>query len=190
VLARVLALAAVVSACLLAACGTEKTVLPDPDAAPTGASREIRFPQAGMTVRLRQPIRVARRSPPAVFRFSMPSGAVVSALAYKRREPVPSSPADLRQGRRRLQDAVIARDPHFRVDSARIVRVAGAPGVEVVGTQDLSGGRLRTRSVHLYKGAAEYVFELIAARGSFAKVDRSVFSPMLRTLEVTGRIRS
>jgi hypothetical protein len=190
VLARVLALAAVLSACVLAACGTEKTVLPDPDAAPTGSSREIGFPQAGMTVRLRRPITVTRRAPPAVFRFSMPSGAVVSALAYKRKEPVPATPAELRQARRRLEDAVVVRDPRFRVENARIVRVAGGPGVEVLGTQDLSGGRLRTRSVHLFKGSAEYVLELIATKGSFAKVDSSVFSPMLRTLEVTGRVRS
>ena len=189
-LARVPALAAVLSTCLLAACGTEKTVLPDPDAPPTGPSREVRFPRAGMTVRLREPITVTRRSPPAVFRFSMPSGAVVSALAYTREEPVPSTPGELRQARRRLEDAVVARDPRFRTESARIIRMAGAPGVEVVGTQDLSGGRLKTRSVHLSKGSAEYVLELIAAKGSFATVDRSVFSPMLLTLEVTGRLRT
>lgn len=189
-LARVLALAAVLSACLLAACGTEKTVLPDPDAAPTGASREIRFPKAGMTVRLRLPIRVTRRPAPAVFRFSMPSGAVVSALAYKRKEPVPSTARELRQARKRLVDAVRRRDPTFTLESARPVRIAGAPGVEIVGTQKLSGGRLTTRSLHLFRGSAEYVLELIAEGKSFAKVDRSVFSPMLRTLDLTGRVRS
>jgi hypothetical protein len=58
----------------------------------------------------------------------------------------------------------------------------------VTGTQSLSGGRLDTRSVHLFKGSAEYVFELIAARKDFAKADRAVFSPMLKTVRLTGRV--
>lgn len=193
-LARVSALAAACSACLLAAvvlvaCGTERTTLPDPNAPPTGASREIDFPRAGLSLRLRRPITVSRRPAPAVFRFSLPSGAVVSALAYRRTEPLPRSPASLREARKRLTRAARGRDPRFRLQSARVVRVAGAPGVEVVGTQTLSGGRLETRSVHLFKGTAEYVFELIAPRADFGKVDRSVFSPMLRTLRLTGRVQ-
>ncbi len=60
--------------------------------------------------------------------------------------------------------------------------------MEVVGTQSLSGGRLRTRSVHVFKGSAEYVIELIAPPQDFT-VDRTVFSPMLRTLELTGRVQ-
>jgi len=177
------------SACLLAACGTERTVLPDPNAPPTGASREIDFPRAGVSVRLRRPIDVTRRPAPAVFRFSLPSGAVVSALAYPRDEPVPRSQADLRQARTRLVRAARSRDPRFRLQSARVVRVSGAPGVEVVGTQTLSGGRLQIRSVHLFKGSAEYVFELIGTRKAFGAADRTVFGPMLRTLELTGRIK-
>ncbi len=187
-LARALMLVAC-SACLLTACGTERTVLPEPTAPPTGASREIDFPRAGVSVRLRRPIDVTRRPAPAVFRFSLPSGAVVSALAYPRKEPVPRSRAGLREARTRLVRAARSRDPRFRLQSARVVRVAGAPGVEVVGTQTLSGGRLKIRSVHLFKGSAEYVFELIAPGRDFAAVDRTVFSPMLRTLELTGRVR-
>ena len=124
-----------------------------------------------------------------MFRFSLPSGAVVSALAYRRKEPVPRSQAGLRQARTRLVRAARSRDPRFRLQSARVVRVAGAPGVEVVGTQTLSGGRLQIRSVHLFKGSAEYVLELIAPRRDFGPVDRTVFSPMLRTLELTGRVQ-
>ena len=36
----------------------------------------------------------------------------------------------------------------------------GARAVELVGDQRLSKGRLRTRSLHVYKGKAEYVIEM------------------------------
>ncbi len=189
-LARALALAAVPLACLLAACGAEQTVLPDPNAAPTGAVQKLRFPRVGMSVEVRRPLRVIRRRPPEVFRFAMPSGAVVSALAYRREEPVPRTAAQLRDARRRLLSATRRRDPTFLLEVSRVLRVGGVPGVEITGTQSLSGGRLDTRSVHLFKGSAEYVFELIATRRDFAKADRAVFSPMLRTVRVTGRVRA
>ncbi|MDQ3587672.1 MAG: hypothetical protein M3375_04900, partial [Actinomycetota bacterium] len=85
--------------------------------------------------------------------------------------------------------AVRKRDPRFRLAGSRILRAAGAPGVEVVGIQSLSGGRLETRSVHLFEGEGEYVLELIAPRADFGPADTLVFSPMLRSLELTGRIQ-
>jgi hypothetical protein len=180
--------AALACACLLAACGAEKTQLPDPNAAPTGAVQELRFPKAGLSLELRRPLQVTRRQAPEVFRFSLPSGALISALAYSRTEPVPKTRAQLRDARRRLLAATRSRDPSFTLEAARLVTVAGVRGVEVTGTQSLSGGRLDTRSVHLYKGSAEYVFELIAARKDFAEADRTVFSPMLSTVRLTGRV--
>ncbi len=183
--------AALALACLLSACGTERASVPDPNASlrSSGPIRTIDFPRAGLSVRVPRSIALVRRRPPEVFRFSLASGAIVSVLAYRRKEPLPRSPEALREARRRLVAAVRKRDPTFRGARARIVRVAGAPGVEVVGTQSLSGGRLETRSVHLFEGKGEYVLELIAPRADFGPADRLIFSPMLRSLELTGRIR-
>ena len=189
-LARAPALLAVLCASLLAACGAEKTVLPDPNAAPTGRVQKLSFPRAGMTLELRRPLQVDRRRPPEVFRFALPSGALVSALAYSRDEPVPETGAQLRDARRRLVAATRRRDPKFKLEASRVVRINGVSGVEITGTQSLSGGRLDTRSVHLFKGSAEYVFELIAERKDFAKADRAVFGPMLKTVLLTGRVRT
>ena len=190
-LARALAVTAVSLACLLAACGAEQTVLPDPNAAPTGAIQKLTFPREGMSLELRRPLRVNRRSAPEVFRLTMPSGAQVTALAYRRSEPLPRTRPELDDARLRLLKATRRRDPRFDLRSSRVVRVGGVPGVEVIGTQSLSGaGRLETRSVHLFKGSAEYVFELIATRKDFGKVDRAVFGPMLRTVRLTGRVRA
>ena len=188
--ARALASVALVCACLLAACGAEQTVLPDPNAAPTGAVQKLRFPKAGLSLELRRPLQVNRREAPEVFRFALASGALVSALAYSRDEPLPKTRAELRDAQRRLVAATRRRDPKFKLEAARVLRVEGVPGVEVTGTQSLSGGRLDTRSVHLFKGSAEYVFELIAERRDFAKADRAVFSPMLKTVRLTGRVLS
>ncbi|MDQ3720539.1 MAG: hypothetical protein M3350_07145 [Actinomycetota bacterium] len=188
---RLLAFAALVLACLLSACGTERARVADPNSMlpDSRTIRTVDFPQAGLSARVPRPIGLVRRRPPEVFRFSLPSGAIISVFAYRRKEPVPSSPSALRAARRRLVAAVRKRDRTFRVASARVVRAAGAPGVEVTGTQSLSGGRLETRSVHLFEGEGEYVLELIAPRADFGPADTQVFSPMLRSLQVTGRIR-
>ena len=188
--ARALAPVVLACACLPAACGTERTELPDPNAAPTGSVQRLAFPKAGISLELRRPLQVTRRPAPEVFRFAMPSGALVTAFAYSRSEPVPRGRAQLRDARSRLLAATRRRDPRFDLEAARVVTIAGVQGVEVTGTQSLSGGRLDTRSVHLFKGSAEYVFELIAARKDFAKADRTVFSPMLKTVRLTGRVRT
>lgn len=188
---RRLALLALSAACLVGACGTERVAVPDPNSLLPASStvRTVDFTRAGLSVRVPRTIGLVQRSSPEVFRFSLPSGAIISAFAYPRKEPVPRSAAALRAARRRLVAAVRRRDRTFRLASARVVRVAGAPGVEVAGTQSLSGGRLETRSVHLFEGRGEYVLELIAPRGDFAPADTQIFSPMLRSLELTGRIR-
>jgi len=189
---RLLAFAALVLSCLLGACGTERATVPDPNSLlpDLTTTRTVDFPRAGMSLRVQRPVGLVRRRPPEVFRVSLPSGAVVAVLAYRRKEPVPSSPSALRAARRRLVAAVRKRDPEFRVASSGIVRAGGARGVEVVGTQSLSGGRLETRSVHLFKGVGEYVLELIAPRADFGPADERVFSPLLRSLELTGRVKA
>jgi hypothetical protein len=179
-------------ACLaLTSCGAERRPPPDPARAlgSSPATREVELARAGVTLRV--PVRVAleRRRPPALFRLSLPSGAVVSSFAYRRDEPLPRDGASLRAARRRLERAVRRRDPGFRLISSRVLRAGGAAGVEIVGRQMLSGGRLDTRSVHLFEGNAEYVFELLAPRPDFAPADRLVFSPMLRSLSLTGRVQ-
>jgi hypothetical protein len=61
--------------------------------------------------------------------------------------------------------------------------------VELLGDQRISNGRLRTRSLHVYKGRAEYVVELAADAGAFAYLDRNVYRVIRDSLRVTGKIR-
>jgi hypothetical protein len=67
--------------------------------------------------------------------------------------------------------------------------VGGAPPNEFRGRQRIGGRRMQVRSVHVYRGRAEYVVEALAPRGQFSRVDREVLEPLLRSLEASGRIR-
>jgi hypothetical protein len=181
-------LAALIAVLALAGCGNERGELqqqrPDEDS----PRQTVRYRAVGMTVEVPRVLDPVRRQPPAVFRLVL-GQPLVSAFAYRRREVIPRRPAEVRAAMRRLTKAVERRDPDFDLGGRRILRVAGAPAVELVGEQTLAGGRLRTRSVHVYKGRAEYVFELLAPPRRFRQVDRGVFQPMLDSAKLTGRVR-
>ena len=51
-----------------------------------------------------------------------------------------------------------------------------------------SRARLRTRSLHVYKGNAEYVIELVAPVGLFGELQPRVFDPVVKSVRVTGKI--
>lgn len=50
-------------------------------------------------------------------------------------------------------------------------------------------GKLRLRSLHVYKGRAEYVIELGAPLAEFRRLDRSTFPVIRRSLRVTGQVK-
>jgi hypothetical protein len=70
-----------------------------------------------------------------------------------------------------------------------VVKVNGVPGVELRGDQTIFRGRLRLRSLHLYKGNGEYVVELVAPVAAFAALERSSFPGILKSLKVTGKVK-
>jgi hypothetical protein len=123
-----------------------------------------------------------------VFRLSI-GEAFAAAFAYRRAEPLPSTPDDLRAAERRLVQAVRRRDHGFRLIDAHVTRVAAAPAIELVGDQTLSRTRLRTRSVHVFKGQVEYVLDMAAPVASFRTTNRRSFRRMVRSLRVTGTFR-
>ena len=172
----------------LAACGAEPD---DPPPvfevqAPEGR-KQADFPRAGM--KLSQPAnwRLRRRRPPAVFELA--SGqALVAGWAYPREEPLPESPGQLEAARDRLVDAIEERDPDYRVRSALVTEVAGAPAIVIRGEQVLSRRTLHTRSVHVFEGEVEYVIEAIAPPRDHRLVSRRVLRPLLNSLELDGEV--
>ena len=130
---------------------------------------------------------VERRPAPGVFR-AVVGQAVVSTFAYRRREPLPRGREELRAAQQRLVREIRRRDRRFRVIRVRLTRAGGAPAIEVLGTQTLSRTRLRTRSVHAFKGRGEYVLEMLAPPARFEAAQARFFDPLLRSLRLSGRI--
>src|SRR5207249_1358151 len=78
--------------------------------------------------------------------------------------------------------AATARDRSLRVVTSRMVTVGGAKGVELVANERLSSHPREVRSTHLYAHGAELVVDAYAPPSQFARVDRTVFRPLLRSL--------
>jgi hypothetical protein len=153
------------------------------------ALRQTAFRAAGLSIGIPKTAELRRRRLPGAFRVNMVSGAFSAAWAYRRREPLPRRRRDLPGARRRLARAVKRRDPHSKLRSARETRVASAPAIDLVVDQTLSRTRLRTRSVHVFKGSVEYVLEFFARPADYPVSNRLVFDRMLHSLRVTGKLR-
>ena len=187
-MSRAALLLVVVCIPLLASCGEE------PDNPPRifelrtpHGSRPAEFPEAGMTFTRPRNWTIRRRELPGV--FELVSGeAVVSGWAYARQEPLPDTAAELEGAKNRLIGAIKERDPEFKVKSAVVREVAGAPAIDVRGEQVVSRRRLLTRSVHVFKGNVEYVIEGIAPPADYETAARGVLTPLLGSLELTGEV--
>ena len=172
---------------LLAACGEEPD---DPPPvfqvkAPEGR-KQAAFPPVGMKFEHPANWKLRRRDEPGV--FELVSGqAIVAGWAYPREEPLPETDAQLEAAARRLNEAIMVRDPDFRlINTFTTEQVAGAPTIDLEGEQTLSRRDLRTRSVHIFKDGTEYVIESIAPSPDHAVVERRVLQPLLDSLEIEG----
>lgn len=186
---RYLVLALAAAAAALAACGNEAGGRLDSlSLDPAAGTRDVAFEDVGLELAVPSNFAVTSSEPPGVFRASFGDG-FLSAFAYRRSEQLPAGRRELQRARERLGRAAKDREGRFRLIRSRTLRVAGEPAVELLGDQSISRVRLRTRSLHVYAGDAEYVIELAAPRPDFARLDRRVFGTIRRTLEVTGDVR-
>ena len=177
-----------VAAIALAGCAAERATTPSTLLPANAALKKVSYKRVGMTLSLPRATVVVKGKSPGVFRATFGEW-YVAGLAYRRKEQLPRTRRQLRAARRRLVAEVRRRDSKFKLVSATITRSHGSPAVEVVGDQVLDNRTLRTRSLHVYKGRAEYVLEMAAPGGQFATVDREVFDPVARSLRVTGKPR-
>jgi hypothetical protein len=173
----------------LAACGKEREPAPPvfEVKAPKG-HRTAEFPSVGMSFEGPRNWKLRPRTAPGVFELA--SGeALVTGWAYPREEPLPETDAQLDAAKGRLVDAIEARDGDFKVRSAAVSEVAGAPAIDVRGDQVIARRRLRTRSVHVFEGGVEYVIEALAPPADEALVDTRVLEPLLTSLRLEGEVR-
>jgi len=186
---RLLACAALAAIPLAVGCGTERVESGSLfDVKPGKASQALSYPDAGLKVNVPKEFDVKASTAPQLFRASL-DASFISSFAYRRKEQIPKSREELSAARRRLVGAAKARDKTFRLRSARLTKAAGAPAVELLGDQTIFRGRLRLRSLHVYKGNGEYVIELVAPVAAFPRLDRSTFPAIRRSLEVTGKVK-
>ena len=121
---------------------------------------------------------------PVVAQISSGS-AVATVYAYPRTD-LPQSRAGAEASRQRLLHSLRERAPSFDVRSSRVLKVDGAAAVEVVGRGRIAGHRVRTKSVHVYKGAAEYVIDAYARPRFFHQAETEAFDPLLATIHLGG----
>jgi hypothetical protein len=180
--------ALLVLALAAAGCGAERGESVAFEVTEPGSFKTNRFADVGLSVSLPADGGVTKRDPPGVFRSSLGS-AYVAVFAYRRKEPIPKNDGELRQAQRRLLRAIGERSDTWKLIRARRTRVDGARAIELLGDQTVSRGRLRGRSLHVYRGTGEYVIELEAPVGDFRAADERIFRQVLRSLKLDGRIR-
>ena len=186
---RLAACAAVAALGVVAGCGNDRAQSGSLfDAKPGKVSKAVSYPDAGLKVSVPKEFDVKPSTAPQLFRASL-EASFISSFAYRRKEQLPKSRQELADARRRLVDAAQKRDKTFRLKSSRVTRAAGAPAVELLGDQTIFRGRLRIRSLHVYKGNGEYVIELVAPVPAFARLDRASFPAIRSSLEVTGKVK-
>jgi hypothetical protein len=172
------------AALLGAGCGAERVQPPDPSR-PFAIEPPVRraFPEAGL--RFRAPGDLAFGAGRAPLVTSASTGtATIAIWRYPRSEPLPRDDAALAAAREALVRAARTRDATFDLDRSRRVRIDGAPGIELVGSERVAGRDRRVRSTHVYAKGAEVVVDAYAAPRDFAVVDRAIVGPLLRSLKL------
>ncbi|HEX2087404.1 MAG TPA: hypothetical protein VHF89_17105 [Solirubrobacteraceae bacterium] len=174
----------IVLATATTACGRERIRPPDtvkPEAPLALAAQG--FPQEGLFLERPSNWPFLRGRAPLV--ASATSGTATVALwRYLRSEPLPREDELLDAAQSALQEAVRARDGSFAVERAERVEVDGAPAIQLLGTETIAGRKRRVRSTHVYAKGAEVVLDAYAPPEEFARVDETVFAPILESLRI------
>jgi hypothetical protein len=111
--------------------------------------------------------------------------AVATVFAYPRTD-LPQDVAGAEASRERLIASLRERSPSFEVESSRVREVDGSVAVEIVGRGQVAGHPVRTKSVHVYKGTAEYVIDAYARPRFFERAETEAFNPLLATIRLGG----
>lgn len=176
------AVSLVVLACGLAGCGTERVQPVDPLAVkePKDWLRATEQ-RTGISIEVPRSWQRDFRPSPGLFRI-VSGAAQVSGWAYDRTEPLPEDDAAIAEAQDALVEEAKRRNPTLKVDSVRPRDVAGAPGIELVGSQRIEGAIIRTRSVHFFHDGKEFVIEALGPPEVFPKADRIVLERLLGSL--------
>lgn len=181
---RLLLTSAVVLCSALSACGDGPTAEPNagrPNLDPSG--EPVALAGGGsIDVPASWDITPGPAGGPELLRATSGQGAIV-VWRYPRSEPLPSTRRDLRNARRNLREAILVRDPTFKVTAA-ILRDGDDPGVEIAGTDTLAGARRAIRSLHIYSAGNETVVDCIGPLSDAQQFNTTICVPVLESLSV------
>jgi hypothetical protein len=169
---------------LLAGCGNARAPVPSLThaAAPDGF-RTLRFPAAGVSFRAPRSWPVISQQAPLVTVVAS-GNAAIALWRYPRSEPPPASGARLAAARGSLLAAIRARQGAIQVLGSRLVRVGGAPAIQVNAIERIDGRPRRVLSTHVFAGGGEIVLEEYAPPALFRRLRRPVFAPVRRSLAI------
>jgi hypothetical protein len=170
----------------LVACGSHGVSPPNLDVTPAPAAvtpyeepgGDVTFSYPGNW--LPQP-----RAAPGVVTVSTGS-ASLTIWAYRTVAVVPNEAAAA-AARDRFVTSLTRRDPQFVLTSTGLITVFEAPAFEIRGTTSIDGHPTEVRSVHIFRGLAEYVVDMLSDPDQFATTNTEVFQPLLETLHFFGR---
>jgi hypothetical protein len=175
----------VTAAVALTGCGNRRAAVPDTaTAGPPLGTNAAGYPQAGLRFGAPAGWHVEPGHSPLVTTITT-GRAAIAVWRYPRTEPLPATTRALEQAKSALLAAAKARDATFAPQDARATRVDGRGAVEVRGTETVEGARRAVRSTHVFAFGAELVVDASAPPRDFARVDRQVFGPLLRSLRVS-----
>jgi hypothetical protein len=178
------AVAILTLAVLGAGCGNHRQRVPDVTGSPKPAkATQLDYPGAGVS--FTAPRNWYQGGGPEPLVVALASGrAGVAVWRYPRKEPIPKTKSELEQAQANLSDAVQGRDRSVHIENTRVVDVNGAKGIQVVATERIAGQPRRVRSTHFFDRRAENVFDAYAPPADFARLDGSVFQPLIQSVRL------
>jgi hypothetical protein len=184
-LSRTPLLASLCAAALITGCGASRTPAPNINAPAKALGPEkYSYPAQGISFNAPRNWSVGPGIAPQVAEAA--SGLAKAAIwRYPRTEPLPASASALDQARMELVKAARSRDPHLRVIRAVVTSFDGHGAIELAALEHVSGRINRVRSVHVFAYSAEIVLDEYAPETMFHAVDRTVFSPLKRSLRIS-----
>lgn len=169
-----------------AGCGSERGEAPElGETAGPEAFQQFVLPGGDVTFPYPSNWALIQRGAPGVATVAS-GGASATVWAYRSAASV-GSVAAAQGAKDRLVASLEQRDPKFKLSNARATTIAGTPAVVIEGATEIAGRPVRVRSVHLYRGPAEYVVDAFADPKVFARADREVFAKLVAGLRFGGQ---
>lgn len=168
---------------LLGGCGNSRTPAPQVGAPVLPAGfRALNLPSAGATLSVPRNWVLLGTHSRVLLVLDTSGGAVIDLWRYPLSGPAPTSAEQLMRARQRLIAAARSRDRTMRVISSGVTRIGGQPAITLSADEHIGQRERRIISTHVFTGSEELVMEEYAPQQFFARVDRTVFVPVLHSL--------